>query len=72
MSEFSREVVENESIKPLGHYVDMSNADAEAGRFYCATCAEMVGDYADISIHKVKVNNHTPHGHEIIDLEREK
>ena len=72
MSEFSREIAENESIKPLGHYVDMSNADVDEGKFYCATCAEMVGDHADISMHKLNVNNHTPHGHEIIDLEREK
>ena len=56
--------------KTLGHYTDSSNADRDKGQFYCATCAEMVGDHADITIHKVRTPAPCPYGHHIVDLDR--
>ena len=58
-----------QEVKPLGHYTDSSNADRDKGRFYCSTCAEMVGDHADITIHKVRTPAPCPHGHHIVDLD---
>ena len=63
------ETMATNGVKPLGHYTDDSTADRDKGRFYCSTCAEMVGDHADIVIHKARTPSPCPHGHHIVDLE---